>query len=294
MATAPDEPEQESAIDPVRQLRIKRALMVWLIAVFVFFCWQSGNYLGLIDRAGEWQFSRIGSYYPIVTLALFVFLFGAPIVYIFTRRANPDLSVQDNAALRAIRLLRLFVGVAGCFIVAAIAVAVSGALVSARGFPVDVRVGSAAAARPHNGPTRLSGNILFDRTATAGVSIFGHRHEIGFAPVVAAGGAQSDVRFFVASHRPKREAMSATVTGTLRRDALRGDVLQLFRNVGFRVSDPYYVLYTDIGDARRSYFLTAVQLGAIALIAALAALYQRRRVRLAGRRRRSGTPHVVG
>lgn len=275
--------------------RTKWALILWVTLVIAFFVWQSAYYLGMIARVAEWQFASIGTYYPGLTVALFIALFGAPIFYLFSRRANPGEAESNNARLQGFRFFRAIAVLAvGSALVAAGLVGFAFLPVNAKREPLAIDATKPVPGPIAPGPATLTGPIRYDRTVTAKTDVLTSSHAIRFAPVIAPGAKAPALTFFVQVNSADVTPVNGSVKGVLRQDSLRGDVAQLFRDAGYNVTSPYYVLYRDEASVRAPWLIAAMQVGVVALVFALGAVFQWFRVRKLSSGRRRGTPHAVG
>ncbi|UYY57041.1 hypothetical protein [Sphingomonas sp. S2-65] len=257
---------------------VMRLLLAWLAVVAAFFAWQTAEYQGLVARFAEWQFSRFGGFYPLASLLLLVFLFGAPVLYTLSARAhrqNGNIGTPFSQARALFRFLAWVALTMGLAASVALLLAVTASMGS--GAPVTLDLASARGVIPDNGPATLKGTVLLDRVATMGADTPLGGWEVRFVPVV--GGRGGPIRFFVQTREPLGKATAASVTGSLQRNGLRGDLIPLFTNAGYRVSTPHYVLYTDARAMRVPYLWTALQYGLVALVFGLAAWFQHRRSR---------------
>lgn len=279
-----------------RQQGLKFLLAIWATLALLVFAWQAFSYWGLIRGAGEWQFHGIGSYYPALTVALLVILFGAPLFYIFAKSANKVVNAPDNPRAPAERFLRIVTIIALTALLAAVLIAAFPWLrdLGATSKPVAVQVGTASAAAPETGPATVSGTYLLESVAIEHVSVFGANRNIRYIPVIGNDGDKKRIRYFVEAPLGGAEPTNTTVTGTLRLNALPGPIVRLFEDSGLAVDRPHYVLFTNSMADRVPYFVAALQLGIFALLSGCIALFQRWRLRRISSGRRKGTPHAVG
>jgi hypothetical protein len=293
---APTEPA-ESTVSPVRPLRRitpSRLVIGWLAVVALFFIWQGAVYAGLFARFAEWQFDQFGGYFPLASLCLLVLVIGVPVFYVLSQRAQRERKaatpVEQGQLL--FRFLATLAALAGATAVILLAYALT--LSAGSGAPVRIDARSANVALHDNGPATLVGQVQYDRVAIMDADTPFSDWAVRFAPVIGSGEKGTRVRYFVQTNAAAVTAKDVPLTGTLRRNALRGDIIRLFTDVGYEVATPHYVLYADVFAMRLPYFWGAFQSALVALVLGLAAAAQRWRVRRLGRVRRSGTPHAVG
>jgi hypothetical protein len=147
--------------------------------------------------------------------------------------------------------------------------------------PRSVRLGSPESISPPNGPTRLTGYALFNKSAILGQDKVVSDQDIWFAPMVAQSGPQPAIHYFVAlSHTEKAQAGNAAIphvqTGILMRNRMPQSILNLYRNAGYRIGDTNYVLFSSPAMLRTSYFLATIQLALAALFAMILSFFQHR------------------
>ena len=281
---------------PARQRRAKISLIGWASIVLAVFVWQSVTYFGLVERAGEWQFHDVGSYYPAVTAILLIILFGVPLFYIFTNRANREVPAPDNRRLPAKRFLSVLIGGALVLGVAAVLTALVPMIrdMGDKHPAVRVAVGTPPAQEPGSGPATVAGRFRLDRTAIERSWLFGHEQSTRYIPVQSGNEKPGLVQYFVQASVAGVAPAQMEMSGTLRKNALPGHIVRLYENAGFTVIKPHYVLYTSKAAERAPYLLLAAQLGLGALVFGLAALFQRWRLRKLSSGHRTGTPHAIG
>ena len=291
MATAID-----PAPPPQKRRRLPVVLILWFVGVLAAFIWQAAVYVGLIERAAEWQFDDVGSYFPGITISLLVILFAAPLLYIFSKSANAHVVPTDNPRVPALKFLRFMAVLAGCMLLAAIGTAAFPFVreLTTPTAETALRVDDLRAATPPSGRVKLTGEYLVDRTAIERFWLFGVDRSIRFVPVRAAGNRSGEIRYFAEAPLGGDSAAAMSRSGILRRNGLSGPMVALFRDAGFKVATPHYVLYTSRTAERIPYITASLQFALCALIAGLVALYQRWRLRKISSGRRKGTPHAIG
>ncbi|WP_404338524.1 hypothetical protein AB2M62_06185 [Sphingomonas sp. MMS12-HWE2-04] len=288
------ETTEPAAARSTRAISVSRLLLGWLVIVALFFIWQTAVYAGLVARFAEWQFAHLGGYFPLGSLFLFVVLLGLPVLYVLSQRAQ-----RERKAATPLDQGRLFIWflttLAGISAIAAIVLlGYAFTLSLGSGTPVRLEARSGDLVVHDNGPVTLSGTVLYDRIAVMGADTplagWGSR----FAPVMGKGEKGSKLRYFVQTSNAPGAPKAEEITGALRRNGLRGDIVSLFTDAGYEVADPHYVVYTEVFALRLPYFWGAAQCALVALILSLAAGLQKWRLRRLGRTRRSGTPHAIG
>lgn len=262
----------------------------WTALVALFLLWQSATYRGLMSLIGEWQFNGFGRHYPTFNYILLVFLLCLPGYLLFLRpRERRPGEAQGSAVLRSAgALLKALLGVG-----AALAVAVLAVLVVMLFLPRDsgevqrIDVARPAVTPPREGPTILSGRIIYERTAGFDEDLLVARRSFRFAPVVGPQDVEEGrIRFFVqfAPVDDRARADVSELRGVLKRNGLPGEVVRLFRYAGYELEQPHYVLFAEPAAMRWPYLATMAQFAVGALLALLFALLQRGRIRRLGGR----------
>lgn len=88
----------------------------WVVVCLAALTWWAAHYAGWFARAGEWQFARFGSYYPVLTLALLLLALGVPALVgarVGTRRAPESPIARTQASVRRWRRLLGVLALAG-------------------------------------------------------------------------------------------------------------------------------------------------------------------------------------
>lgn len=269
-----------------RRFRIGKTVgfAVWMAVVTLFLLWQATSYRGVMSLVGEWQFNAFGRQYPTFNYVLLVFLLCVPGYLLFLRRRESGQTgrPQTDTIRSAHALLKVIVGVlAGLGVVTIGVLIMLLMLPRASGDEQQIDLSRPAIAVPREGPTRITGVILYDRTAGFDEDLVLTRRTFRFAPMIGAGQDPQDLRFFVQfppAFDERTRAGTSTMTGVLRRNGLPGEIDRLFRYAGFRVEEPHYVLFAEPAAMRWPYLMAMVQFAIAALLVLLLALFQRRRV----------------
>jgi hypothetical protein len=268
-----------------------RFLWIWVVIVALYFLWEAASYTGLFARAAEWQLAHLGRYLPTLTFGLLVLLFGSPALLLFRRRRRraDDVPPPASAVVTVgTRFMRFLFWIAGALAAAAV-VALIWTLIlpSASGTLRDVVLGTPSARAPSEGATRLTGVIVYKRTAAFTQGLLVMRRGARYAPVFPPVEHDNVIRYFIElapqDHvQPRMADAVVTRTGTLVRDNLPGAVVRLFRYVGYRVATPHYVLYASPLTMRWPYYVAAIEFALGALLFLIVGLFQRRHVRRLG------------
>jgi hypothetical protein len=259
-------------------------MVIWAAVVALFFLWEIVQYHGAMALLAEWQFNTFGHYYPSVTYLALVAALASPGLLLFMRVRRRDSEQRLAAAtLRSATVFRrivLGIGVA-CLLAAFATLLLALALPTSAGGPRRIDLGQPIVALPEEGATMIDGAILYDRTTAFNEDLVIARRNLRFAPIVPPRSATSDLQFFVElpSASAPQAAGAGSMTGVLKKNALPGEILQLYRYAGYRVEPPYFVLFASEEAMRWPYFKVASELGIIALLFLTIGLWQHRRVK---------------
>jgi hypothetical protein len=273
-------------INRSRRQRAKTGgVAIWTALVAVVFLWQFVQYRGIVALLAEWQFNFLGRSYPAISYLLPVAVLALPALLIFWR-TRPRHSAQRIALATqrsAIAFQKTMWAVAAAFALAAVVFlfqSLDGAAQQVG--PQRIDLGSPVTALPPEGPATISGSVLTTRTAALRQNFLLLGKSYRFAPIVPPGSKTTDLQYFgelSPSFDQAAIAPGSTLSGTLKRDALPGEIIRLYRYAGYNIADPHYVLFLDPASARWPDLQTAIQLGLIGLVFAVLALLQRRRLK---------------
>ena len=300
-----------------RQLNFAvRLLGFWIAVVSLFFLFQALDYRGIIARLAEWQFLHFDRYWPTLTFVAVTALFSTPLIIAVwllrvRQRRTESFGPARTDDLRIVkgRLARLqgfFAGIcAGSLLAAVIVIILRLQLPSEEGTPRSVVVGSPDAIAPVEGRTVITGAVDLRETSQFNEDLLLVKRTLYFAPVKSGPDAQEPLRYFVEVRRnditgdfhpiefPKEEDLvrvwrfqlshlvfTPYMNGILRRQALPGEIVNMYRHAGYRVEDDNYVLFSNIGKLTWRYNVLAAEFGISAIISAIAAF-------IFGRRRRA-------
>lgn len=258
---------------------------IWTAIVAVVLAEQFIHYYGLVAFVDEWQFGVFGRAYPLVGFLIPAALLASPgLIFFWRARTRSSAERLAGATLRsAVVFSRMLLGVAACFGIAALLFWVASLQVP--GDPdLDQRIdlGKPVIAVPVEGPTSITGSLLYSQTAAFDQSLLFYRKSQRFAPIINPGASQSDLQFFVelpsaVNAESLREI--STVRGILQRNALPGELVRLYRYAGFRVEPPYYVLFLDKSSISWPQRRMALLFFLISMIFCGLTLLQRRRIK---------------
>jgi hypothetical protein len=121
------------------------------------------------------------------------------------------------------------------------------------------------------GPTILVDDLRYDRASTMDQRFFIGRRKLHFVPVTASSSPM--LRFFVQTDDPADEiGVTEVRRGILRRNALPGETLVLYRNAGYTLASPHCVLYRNRATLWWTSLLTAAELALLSLLPTVVAL----------------------
>ncbi|WP_375396515.1 hypothetical protein [uncultured Sphingomonas sp.] len=252
--------------------------------VALFLLWQTISYWGIMSLVGEWQFNAFGRHYPTFNYVFLVFILCLPGYFVFLRPSRVTATDRPEAAVfRSARafMVAVFATAIG-LVLAAIVILFAMLLLPGNTGPMQrIDLAKPAVTLPRDGPTQVSGLVLYERTAGFDEDLILTRQTYRFAPVVGSRGAANELQIFV-QLPPVDEATRGglvSITGILKRDGLPGEIVRLFRYAGFQVDRPHYVLFVDPAAMRWPYIMALVQFAVGAVLALCVGLFQRRRVR---------------
>lgn len=274
---------------------------LWLGTVMALFGWQASAYRGFVEVLAEWQYARLGHYYPGITFVLLCLFFSIPllvvVVVLWRRWKRQDSNSPDPraAVLGFSRRLQRF-----CAIAALLAAGVAlGSLMVALLLPGEggqARIVDIGALKPDavvpegratlRGSADLNAIVRFDEQA-----LLMHRR-LYFAPLVSGGNTGGSPAHFFVEVREMAHLKSPFVpvmSGVLARDALPGDVRSLYRGARFELADRPWLLYRSAAQLRWRYYMIAAQLGVVAILLGLAARFEARRRRRLEKRLEAAT-----
>lgn len=278
-----------------RRQTLRRLLAVWLALVAAFLLWEVAVFRGIFARGAAWQFGRLGEFWPTLTYGALTLLLALPLIaagtiwYRRNQRKEQALAepVRMSLAIRRGRRMLARLHWAGLVLaVAALGCLAYGlTLPHGRTLPATVTA-SIEDADPGEGATILTNGVRGRGVSFHTQRLFFSSRTIRFAVVPlrdAAGGLVP--RYFVElgpdetnwpdADRPwpvRRE-------GVLVRNGLPGPLEQMYRQRGYALTKPYYVLYRDAPPVRHPFMLAALQIGLIALATLLVGWRQHRHVR---------------
>jgi hypothetical protein len=266
-----------------RRIRVRHILGAWAIFVALFLLWQLFAYRGLMALAAEWEFNTFGRYYPALTYVLIVVLLASPILWLLRpRRRRVVVEGEEMVVERPIvglpglAFIRVILGVAiGCAVASLIALIGMIMQPDDQGVAARITIGSAAAGTPAEGPTVLVGDVVGERVAGLSEDLILARRSFRYAPMLSPGGRAEPVRFFVEvgdANTLATARQDGSLTGILKRDALPGELVRLFRYAGFDVAVPHYVLFASRDSIQWPFRVVAGELALAALICALVTL----------------------
>lgn len=259
-------------------------MALWIAIVGIIIFWQSINYRGVVAVVAEWQFDIIGVYYPTLTCLLLILLLTLPVAVfvIKPQKRRESLLAEVQAWQSARAYLRGLFGLAGGIVAVALAMLVAMlALPNDDGPAQQITLDRPMVALPREGLTTINGAILYARTAAFDTDQLVTGRSARFAPIVAPGSRDQNLQFFVelppVDQQTRRGAIS--MTGILKRGAMPGELVQLYRYAGYRVEQPFYVLHSTAASLRRPYIVVIVQLLLAGLLIGILGAVQWRRVR---------------
>lgn len=273
-----------------RRVVVARLLMLWVFVVAVYFLWEADRYRGLYALLAEFQFNYLGQHWPVLTFALLLIVFGSPAAWLLRTRKPGEVVPGADGPREGMKVSANFRRVLFAFsggLAGAAAITFLWTLTLPRVSPPEetIAIGSPQSASPKAGPVTLQGEILYRRTSAFAQFMLVKRRGVRFAPIVAPGSKDGNIRYFIEllpdDRPPPTDAQQAQVSirsGVLMRNNLPGSIVRLYRYAGYRVERPFYVLYASSTTIRWPYYVTGAQLALAALVTLIAALVQHRHV----------------
>ena len=263
---------------------------VWVVLITLIFLWQALAYRGLVGLVAEWQFNEFGDYRPVLTYLVFTLLLGPLPLLLFRRRRRParegpqqsvlsDYAAAQGSALRFLKSLYVLAILA--FGAAVICLVAMWWLPSDTGPIQRINASDTLSANPKEGATELGGKIIYNSTSAFDENLWFVRHSTRFAPLIGDGTDETAIRYFVELSPSSRSATTnaGVRRGILKRNALPGELLRLYRYAGFRVFPDHYVLFNSTDTMRWPYLMTAIELAGCGLLILIAAAIQGLRYR---------------
>lgn len=228
--------------------------LLWLGVAAIVIVWHIVRYSGIASYAIELQYAHFGQAFPVLTLVPLILLAGVPGLILLAVRlparrtaATVDLPAPDRAIAAEHRLLKILTAGAGLLLLAAAVLFLLTLIEPDAKGPADI-LDARTASMPREGHARLTGTVLYQRTATFEQDVLFLHRPIRFAPVMAAPGRP--IRFFVEITPERldtlrRQGETVSFDGILRHNALPGPVEHLFRYAGFRIDARYHILFAS-------------------------------------------------
>lgn len=264
------------------------------------------DYRSFVSRAGEWQFARLGRYYPAATITLTVLLALIPLSLLalfisrerrrrqgeLAREQVADEPVEQDPIARVIvstRHSNRFFGILSVVL----AFSAFGALIIAARAPTSegpIRVIEVAGAPgTAQGHARYASPTYIGRIARIYENVAFASRTLWVAPVYAAGKEGPALYWteVIPTDRPSR--FRRIESGVFVRGGLPPEVEPLYRSIGITVPDAAGLLMLDSARPRWRMTALAVQVGVVSLLSLAIALILRRQLKkLRARKWRSG------
>lgn len=228
--------------------------LLWLGIAVIVIVWHIVRYTGIAFYAVELQYAQFGQAFPVLTLVPLILLVSLPgLILLWIRlpaektkkRNSPPVVHQAVAAEH--RLLRILTIAAGLLLsTAAVLFVLTLMEPDAEGPPQNLDARTAST--PGEGHARLTGTVLYQRTATFEQDVLFMHRPIRFAPIISA--SDRPIRFFVEITPERldalrRQGVRVSFDGIIKRNALPGPIEQLFRYAGLQVDTPHFALFAS-------------------------------------------------
>ena len=264
-----------------------------MIAISLFLLWQIVQYEGLVNRLGEWQFSRIGEFFPAITLALIVIIIGAWIALIlkilYSRKKETDADAVDGDAVDGeatddgIYIIRRLRGAARAFFVFA-GVALVLTFIAAtdvlgligKDKPAQtVTLAQTAPSEWPEGPVHIKGVTSGGPIGRLTQNMFFFRRTYFYLPVESRQGG-IDLVVELTPDEARNHTVESNRTGYLRQDGFPRETAEMYRNANYPVASSVTILYLDAASARwRPLMLTLSLAIATILLSIIGLLFRR-------------------
>ncbi|MEN7538044.1 hypothetical protein [Aurantiacibacter flavus] len=220
----------------------------------------------------EWQFARFDASWPIVTLTVLTLLLTAPItltlLYRMRRaRYEPGLTLYESALHRS-QIMRRFLAwiVGGLALCAAAVAALSLTIGGVREKPLPISLADLRGDEKIEGLVVMEGTLQFDRIGFFEDALLFSGKTLWVAPVLDPANNNAITLFVEVGERMAGPPTRQRFEGILRHAAARGELRTLYRDAGYRVHEPTYVLFADTASARSPYLRAAIDLLVAALV----------------------------
>ena len=268
-----------------------RLFLIYVAIVTAVLAWQSIAYIGLLRFLGEWQFSKIGTFFPVATQLSLMLAATLPVFawlrFRERRRRTGTESIDDltracaNSALSGhiymIMAVCLAVNALVTFIMALIAFLPQG----------QSRILTVAEAAPAaSGPVQLTGYVDKSRMIEIEEDIVVGKRTIVVVPLLAYPGDRSEIGYFVpvVAHDGKTNVRidptpTAITTGYLKKHGMPEEAASLLRAKGYPVRHRAALLYRSPADAAWSGLSSGILISLLAMLFSMGALIEARRLR---------------
>lgn len=253
-----------------QRIRPRHVIGGWAIFIAMLLLWQVVAYRGLMALAAEWEFDTFGRYYPALTYVALVVLFASPLLWLLRDEGAGDTRLPGRGIVRI--LLGIAIACAAGSLLTALAMAMQP---DDAGAAARVTIGSAASLAPAEGATVLVGDVVGDRVAGLSENLFVARRSFRFAPMRVPGEHDGAIHYFaeIGGDNSIAEARrNGSLTGILKREALPGELVRLFRYAGVEVAPDYHVLFARRDSLQWPYRVLAAELLLVALLSAAGSL----------------------
>ncbi|MBC2653625.1 hypothetical protein [Novosphingobium aerophilum] len=265
-----------------------RIFLLYAMLVTGVLTWQGIHYTGLLQILGEWQFSKIGTFFPVATQFVLVLAATLPVVawLRFRDRRNHSPEPTDGltrARERSARLVLLYTVVASCLAMAALvtmAIALTAFLPHGPSKALSVE-GTAPIA---SGPVRLRGYADKSRMIEIKSNVIAGRRTIFVVPLLAYPGDRREIGYFVPVVSSKDAlnvrtdpAPTVITQGFLAQHGMPEEAASLLRARGYPVRHRAALLYRSPADAAWSGLTSGILIGLLAMLFAIGAMIETRR-----------------
>lgn len=274
---------------PPRPALTGRPTLLYGTLVTALVTWQSVTFSGVVQWLGEWQFARVGRFFPVTTIMALLLVAALPVLgWSRWRRRGATTAHRDALALAISRSRRA----GSLYALAASCLAIAAAVVLAFALPAFLPQGptqilaAADPRRPVSGPVQLTGFVDRSRVLRIREDAIVVGRTVYVAPLVGYPGDRSEVRYFVPIY-PRSDTAAAVpdptapalTRGYLRVRGMPDEAANLLRAQGYSVSRRAALLYRTPAEAAWSGLVTGLATALLALVFAAGAVTETRRHR---------------
>jgi hypothetical protein len=269
--------------------------MIYVTIVTAILTWQSITYTGLLRFLGEWQFSKIGTFFPVATQLSLLLTATLPVfawLRFRERRGRTSAEPVDDLAraCASSALIGLIYTIIASSLAVSALVTLGMALMAFQPQGQSRTLSVAEAAKAASGPVQLMGYADKSRMIEIEEDIVMGKRTIFVVPMLAYPGDRKEIGYFVpvVANDGKLNvridpAPRAITTGYLKKHGMPEEAASLLRAKGYPVRHRAALLYKSPADAAWSGLTSGILISVLAILFSVGARIEARRYRrLAG------------